>query len=198
MPKFEDMTSNELQQYLLGKCQVKPGIPVEHNGPRLAIKSIDTRYLPLQTAMLVNSIDRSAVFPIDLRTTEERESKRLGISTCGAMRSWHNNDFKWLPHVKVDAVALSGKPLSYYRHVSKYCGTPNNQKLKVGEIGVAGYVEYTAGGWREGHSLGRVVYNYVNNLIFFTALHYQKEQVGEDNPFFLVVGPDHIGSATTF
>lgn len=197
MAKFEDMTSDELQAYLLKKCQSDPGIPVAHNGPLIAIKSIDTRYLPLQLSILIDSITRCSAFPVDLRTTEEKANKRLGISTCGAMRSWHNNDFQWLPDVKVVAADLSGKQHSYYQHVSTNCGTPNNQKIKFGASDAAAYVEYTGGGWREGHSKGRLVYDYVNDRIFLTVTHYQKNPEAGNNPFFLVTNPHHTGSLST-
>ncbi len=48
-----------------------------------------------------------------------------------------------------------------------------------------GYIEFTATGSRTGHEDGRLVYDYVNNLLYLTIPY--RESIKGKNPFFRIL-----------
>lgn len=182
--KFADMTSQQLADYIKSRWSAAPAIAASGSGPKLGIHSIDSTDLPEKLARLVNQIMASEqVF--DVPGLEGEKNTTLAPKTLGKMRSYHANADRWLP--RADASASTSKSRKYADYIETYKGQPNNIKQKSGgDSGQTGYIEYTAAGWVQAAQHGRLVYNYYQDIMYFT-LHYQQEFFGPTfNPFVLV------------
>lgn len=115
---------------------------------------------------------------------------KLCPDTPGAMRSWHQNDTGYLPirHLTEEQIAgASVKARLYHDYVVAYIGLQNKQKKKGIDEVYTGYIEYQAGGWREALQSGRVCYDYIDDIFYFTATHYQVRGIHKDkNPWWHV------------
>lgn len=106
------------------------------------------------------------------------------------MRSWHQNDDKYLPMralTNADIEGASAKAQRYHNYVAANVGLQNKQKKKgIAEV-YTGYLEYQAGGWNQAIQHGRVCYDYIDDKFYFTATHYQKIEGRDDkNPWWHV------------
>lgn len=183
MVAFEAMTSIQLSEYIKGKWS-GPVIDASHPRPKKRIRSIDSTELPEKLTRLVNQILASEqVF--DVPGLNNEPNTTLAPHTPGKMRSYHGNIDNWLPNAIV--TKSTGKSRKYAEYIAGFKGQPNNLKGKAGgATGQTGYVEYTAAGWQQAIQHGRLVYNYYEDLVYFTV-HYQSEWFGPDeNPFVLV------------
>jgi hypothetical protein len=117
---------------------------------------------------------------------EYQEKASLNPNMPGSMRSWHQNDKNFLPRIDCDPASLTGKAKKYQRYIEEMKGLTNKQLLKDVKVEYTGYVEYTGGGWPTGTTKGRIVYDYVNDLFFFSPSHYAAWN-DTDSPWFRVV-----------
>lgn len=121
---------------------------------------------------------------------DKMNQPKLCPDTPGAMRSWHQNDTGYLPIRQLTEEQIAGasvKARLYHNYVVEHIGLQNKQKLKgIAEV-YTGYIEYQAGGWREALQSGRVCYDYIADIFYFTATHYQAR--GNKNPWWHV----HMG-----
>jgi hypothetical protein len=153
---------------------------------------------------------------IDNRTDDDRNSRSLNSSEPGSMRSQHMNESGALPDISGKEVPEQMRQLHDY--VGIYSGVPNNVADKAESIG---YVEYTAPGMSRDD--GRVLFDYKTGQVYITASHYgyfrrlkgpeqtkrfqilgqsrtgmeRTDDAGpEKNPFFLVLPPSNMSTAT--
>jgi hypothetical protein len=102
--------------------------------------------------------------------------------TCplpGSIRSWYQNDGGWLPKIAFKAEDLAGKALLYHNHVVVHKGLQNKQKKKgIAEV-YTGYLEYTPCTTVDSQ-WARIVYDYVNDKVYFSPAHYTPFELAEE------------------
>lgn len=185
MVAFSYMTSEELANYIRTVWS-DPVIGPSHPGPKRRIRSIDSTDLPEKMTRLINQILASEqVFDVPGLDPTKEPNTTLAPHTPGKMRSYHGNVDNWLP--SADRMKCTSKSRKYANYIEEFKGQPNNIKVKSGgNTGQTGYVEYTAAGWTQAVQHGRIVYNYYEDLVYFTV-HYQTAWFGNDeSPFVLI------------
>ena len=103
--------------------------------------------------------------------------------TPGSIRSWYQNDGGWLPKLHFDPKNLRGKAAVYHAHVVEHKGLQNKQKKKGIEEVYTGYLEYTPCRTVESQ-WARIVYDYVNDKVYLSPVHYTPFDMTEDNTGF--------------
>lgn len=107
-----------------------------------------------------------------VEVAEDLTKYSLNPDTPGSMRSYHQNDKKFLPPGGCDPSTLKDKAKLYHTYVEHFKGLQNKQIQKGVKQVFTGYIEYTCGGWRTGSNSGRIVYDYVRDHFFLTPDHY--------------------------
>lgn len=204
--KFELMDSTEFVKYLATVLSAEPVYPGNSKHGTLPLHAVKTDQLPLALVKIVGEIlngeqvvDHVPEGGVKELLSQANGSKPLNYYQTtitspepGAMRSWHSNEFKHLPVLSLpgtlgDTSALGvkdrrSKAQKYHQYVVANKGQQNKMSGRTDGVHT-GYIEFTATGWLTGHQDGRLVYDYVNNLIYLT-LHYGKYAVEGKNPFF--------------
>jgi hypothetical protein len=171
------------------------------SGPKIDIYSIDFRNLPACVKPATRDLMVEIMGSAGVIDKSETKDSR-GSNIIGAMRQVHTNDRLYLPRLSTAQLKnLSGRAKVYDAYVTAHKGHTND---RVGENSSTGYVEYTAGDnqvYPAAHlSEMRIVFDYVNSLIYYTPFHYQGWRLeGNDdlevldkpttgpNPFYWVI-----------
>lgn len=149
-----------------------------HQDTQIWVLRLGSSALPETTRALVKEIYTS-------NAVIDRSANKGSItdSTPGAMRSWHQNEFGFLPKLTYDSDTLTGKPKLYHDYVVENKKLQNKQAKKDVKGSYTGYIEYTPCSTAD-NQWARIAYDYVNDKIFFTPSHYKPFQIGMDTEGF--------------
>ena len=121
---------------------------------------------------IFNSIDERG--PFDQRPISERLNKHITSNWPGSLRSWHMNQDQSLPNIKGNL----DKTNFIFKYLKKYSAPPKSDKEITEPIGFAEYTGICFGGG-EPHDC-KIVYNWVDDLLFLTLTHYQCYEAKDD------------------
>lgn len=206
--RFEEMDTQQFVDYLATVLSAHPVVAGNSKTKLLPLHAVSTEHLPmalvkicgeiLHSPYVVDHVPDGGVKALLAQTNTSRPLNYYQTTITspepGAMRSWHSNEHQHLPVLTVsadlsDTSALGVKDRrsraqKYHQYVVANKGQQNKMSGRSDNV-YTGYIEFTATGWQMGHQDGRLVYDYVNNLLYLT-LHYGKYAVADKNPFFRI------------
>lgn len=212
---FEQMSTQEFVDYLATVLSTDPVIPGNTKKGPLPLHAVKTDQLPvslvkiageiLNSEYVVDHVPEGGVKQLLAQGNGSRPltyyQTTITSPEPGAMRSWHSNEHQHLPVITVpaslsDTGALGVKDRrsraqKYHQYVVANKGQQNKMTGRS-DGAYTGYIEFTGTGWLMGHQDGRLVYDYVNNLLYLT-LHYGVYKVEGKNPFFRI---DYVYGST--
>ena len=206
--RFEQMSTEQFVGYIATVLSAEPILDGDKKKGRLPLHAIKTSDLPrslvkivheiLHGQYIVDHVPQGAVKELLQNSGGSRPLNYYQTTITspepGAMRSWHSNEFGHLPVLtlpgnlgdtsRLDVKDRRSKPQKYHQYIVQNKGQQNKMSGRT-DGQHTGYIEFTATGWAMGHQDGRLIYDYVNNIVYLT-FHYGKYSVEGKNPFFRI------------
>jgi hypothetical protein len=150
-----------------------------HQDTQIFVLRLGSSALSERTRAVIKEIYQSSKTVVD----ESVNKSSITDATPGAMRSWHQNEFGFLPKIAFEPEALRDKPKLYHDYVMENKRLQNKQAKKDVGGTYTGYIEFTPCSTVD-NQWARIAYDYVNDKVYFTPSHYKPFQIGIDTDGF--------------